>query len=159
MFRCLNCLMVNMILRIIFIICKKILLKIDDDAILCQIFPTTLSTLTTLWIKNLPSSLISNFIELSEVFISHNQMQKRTLHSLFSLRQRNNESLREFVSKFKEELLLLETVYSEGATTALKEGLKKECPLIKHLVKHNISSIDEALSRAKRYIRLEGKQL
>lgn len=71
------------------------------------------------------------------------------------MKQKGNESLRDFVIRFKEELLLVDDLHSKGATIAFKESLRKDSLLVKHLVKYGILDTKEALSRAKRHIRLE----
>lgn len=82
-----------------------------------------------MWFKNLPATSISSFQDLSEVFITYyfsNQKHIRTLNSLFLVKQRNNESLREFVSGFKDELHLVDDVHFEGAAITFKKLLTKD---------------------------------
>lgn len=71
------------------------------------------------------------------------------------MKQKGNESLRDFVTRFKEELLFVDDVHFEGAMIAIKESLRKNSPLVKHLVKYGILNIKEALSRVERYIKLD----
>lgn len=59
------------------------------------------------------------------------------------------------MARVKEELLLVDDIHSEGAAIAFKESLRKDSPLVMHLVKYGISDIKEALSKAEPYIRLE----
>lgn len=50
----------------------------------------------------------------------------------------------------------MDDVHSEGMAISFKVSLRKDGPLVKHLVKYGISDIkEEALSMAERYIRLE----
>lgn len=111
-----------------------------------------------MWFRNLLAGSIANFQKLSQMFITHyfsNQKHKHTLTSMFLVKQRSNKSLRDFVARFKEELLLVDDAHSEGAVIAFKESLRKDSPLVKPLVKYGISNIKEVLFRVERYIRLE----
>lgn len=54
---------------------------------------------------------------------------------------------------------MVDDIHFEEVVIAFKELLRKDNPLVKHLVKYGISDIEEAFSRAERYIRLEEESL
>ena len=81
------------------------------DEIMFRAFPITLKGPKKVWFSSLSSNIISTFKELSRHFITHfigGQRYKRSSASLLNIKQREDESLRSYVTWFNKEALLIE---------------------------------------------------
>ncbi|KAL0410860.1 UNVERIFIED_CONTAM: hypothetical protein Slati_3675700 [Sesamum latifolium] len=88
---------------------KKFYAKIDwydlSDAAYCKVFPTTLSKRALTWFNQLPTETLSSLEQLTQYFLHHFSMNKKvpkTMAYLFTIRQRENEPLRDYVQRFME---------------------------------------------------------
>ena len=71
------------------------------DEIMCRAFPTTLRGATRIWFSRLTPNSISTFKELSAQFTTHfigRHMYKKSTACLMSIRQREDETLRSYIS-------------------------------------------------------------
>ncbi|KAL0439571.1 UNVERIFIED_CONTAM: hypothetical protein Slati_2440100 [Sesamum latifolium] len=82
----------------------KFYAKIDwydlSDAAYCKVFRTTLSKRALAWFNQLPAGTISSLEQLTQRFLHHFSMNKRvpkTAAFLFTIRQKENEPLRDYV--------------------------------------------------------------
>ncbi|KAL0300937.1 UNVERIFIED_CONTAM: hypothetical protein Sradi_6370500 [Sesamum radiatum] len=87
----------------------KFYAKIDwydlSDAAYCKVFRTTLSKRALAWFSQLPAGTISSLEQLTQRFLHHFSMNKRvpkTAAFLFTIRQRENEPLRDYMQRFVE---------------------------------------------------------
>ena len=80
------------------------------DEIMCRAFPTTLKGLAQVWFSKIPPNTVSSFEELSKLFVNNfigGQRHKRSLSSLLTIEQGENESLRSFITCFNKEALIV----------------------------------------------------
>ncbi|CAL9019540.1 unnamed protein product, partial [Prunus brigantina] len=78
----------------------------DDDALMCKVFAMTLRGAAQDWFHTLPSGSISSFKELVYVFnkeYTSYQTIKKNLDHLYNLRKKSDESLRDYIKRFKAE--------------------------------------------------------
>ncbi|KAL0288020.1 UNVERIFIED_CONTAM: hypothetical protein Sradi_7111400 [Sesamum radiatum] len=87
----------------------KFYAKIDcydlSNAAYCKIFRTTFSKRALAWFNQLLAETISNLEQLTQRFLHHFSMNKKvpkTAAYLFTVRQRENEPLRDYVQRFVE---------------------------------------------------------
>ncbi|KAL0313129.1 UNVERIFIED_CONTAM: hypothetical protein Sradi_5712200 [Sesamum radiatum] len=86
----------------------KFYAKIDwydlSDAAYCKVFRTTLSKRALAWFNQLPAGTISSLEQLTKRFLHHFSMKKapKTAAFLFTIRQKENESLRDYMQRFVE---------------------------------------------------------
>ncbi|KAL0431449.1 UNVERIFIED_CONTAM: hypothetical protein Sradi_0770900 [Sesamum radiatum] len=87
----------------------KFYAKIDwydlSDAAYCKVFRTTLSKRALAWFNQLPVGTISNLEQLTQHFLYHFSMNKRvrkTAAFLFTIFQKENEILRDYMQRFVE---------------------------------------------------------
>ena len=77
--------------------------------------------------SNLSSRSIGSFEQLERLFISHfisSQCQRRTSDMLIGMKQRKNESLREFITRFNTATLEVTDLDQMVAMSAMKGTLK-----------------------------------
>ena len=78
------------------------------DEIMCRAFPTTLKASARIWYSKLSPKSISNFKQLSQAFVGHfigAQRHRKPATYLVTVKQRHEETLRNFVSRFNAETL------------------------------------------------------
>ncbi|KAL0431150.1 UNVERIFIED_CONTAM: hypothetical protein Sradi_0741000 [Sesamum radiatum] len=87
----------------------KFYAKIDwydlSDAAYCKVFRTTLSKRALAWFNQLPGGTISSLEQLTQCFLHHFFINKRvpkTAAFLFTIRQKENEPLRDYMQRFVE---------------------------------------------------------
>ncbi|CAL8992758.1 unnamed protein product [Prunus brigantina] len=77
-----------------------------NDVLMCKVFAMTLGGAAQDWFHTLPSGSISSFKELAYVFtkeyISYRTIKKNPDH-LYNLRKKSDESLRDYMKRFKAE--------------------------------------------------------
>ena len=76
--------------------------------IICRAFPTTLKRPAQVWFSKIPSNTVGSFEELSKLFINNSikgQRYKRSLSSLLTIKQGDNECLGSFITHFNREAL------------------------------------------------------
>ena len=124
------------------------------DALLCIGFPTTLRKAARAWYSDLRSGGIHSFEQLEHFFMAHfstSRKSLRTLDSLFSLKQEENETLRHFMVRFNAATLEVRDLNEDMAISAIKRGLKGS-RFIYFLDKTLLRTYAELLERAYKYM-------
>ncbi|KAL0291121.1 UNVERIFIED_CONTAM: hypothetical protein Scaly_2649100 [Sesamum calycinum] len=139
----------------------KFYAKIDwydlSDAAYCKVFRTTLSKRALAWFNQLPAGTISSLEQLTQRFLHHFSMNKRvpkTAAFLFTIRQRENEPLRDYMQRFIEAVhevphinheLLASIIQQNLLPGRFKESIAGKPP----------STMEDLLMRSQKYIRIE----
>ncbi|XP_059639349.1 disease resistance protein L6-like [Cornus florida] len=112
-----------------------------NDVLMCKVFPTSLTGAALEWFKNRLHKSIPNYETLCAMFLAQyceNKKQKKTIVSLFTIRQRRRESLQDFLSRFNMEASEIVDCNPETAIEIFKidmiQGTKHEGQLIKMIV-------------------------
>ena len=122
--------------------------------IMCRAFPTTLKGLTRIWFSRLTPNSISTFKELSSQFTSHfirEHRYKKSTACLMSIRQREDETLRSYITRFNKEALSINEADDKILATAFTNGLRKGKFLFS-LYKNDTKTRSEVLYRATKYV-------
>ena len=133
----------------------------STDPLLCRVFLTTLVDSARGWFTRLPPGCISTFLEFRKLFLSYFSSAKkplRTSQHLFSLKQDETESLRDYLTRFKaatNEVIDSDPMVSKMAITV---GLKKS-PFKWSLSKNPPLSLTSLLEKATQYINAEEADL
>ncbi|KAK4411918.1 hypothetical protein Sango_0264800 [Sesamum angolense] len=108
----------------------KFYAKIDwydlSDAAYCKVFRTTLSKRALAWFNQLPAGTISSLEQLTQCFLHHFSMNKRvpkTAAFLFTIRQRENEPLRDYMQRFVEAVHEVPHVNHELLASIIQQNL------------------------------------
>ncbi|KAK4402617.1 hypothetical protein Sango_1002400 [Sesamum angolense] len=139
----------------------KFYAKIDwydlSDAAYCKVFRTTLSKRALAWFNQLPAGTISSLEQLTQRLLHHFSMNKwvpKTAAFLFTIRQRENESLRDYMQRFVEAVhevphvnheLLASIIQQNMLPGRFKESIADKPP----------STMENLLMRSEKYIRIE----
>ena len=92
-------------------------LDIRNDVLLCMVFPTNLHGSALSWFHRLPQNSINSFHDVSKAFVSHylcSACQKKNLITLQNIKMQENELLRDFMKRFSQVVLQVES-YSMDA--------------------------------------------
>lgn len=96
------------------------------NKIMCRAFPTTLKGPARVWFSKIPPNSVSSFEELSKLFVNNfigGQWHKRSLSSLLTKKQGENESLRSFIIRFNREALKVVEVDDKLLLMAFHNGV------------------------------------
>ena len=102
---------------------NKMILQNINDAILCRVFPRTLTDIAQNWLHQLPQNSVSSFDDLAEQFRTRfitNILPAKSIHDLRVCRQEANESLRSYLDKFNKIPMRIQNLSDETTIEALK---------------------------------------
>ncbi|GAB2267848.1 hypothetical protein Dimus_038687 [Dionaea muscipula] len=74
-----------------------------SDGMMCRAFPSTFKGAARRWFHRLPPNSISSFEEFAEKFIAQfasSSVFTKSIPNLFDVKQKANETLRQFMSRF-----------------------------------------------------------
>ena len=97
------------------------------NAIMCRAFPTTLKGVARIWFSRLAPNSISTFKELSAQFTTHfirEHRYKKSTACLMNIKQREEETLRAYISCFNKEALSIDEADDKILVAAFTNGLK-----------------------------------
>ncbi|KAL0352383.1 UNVERIFIED_CONTAM: hypothetical protein Scaly_1627000 [Sesamum calycinum] len=99
-----------------------------SDAANCKIFRTTLAGKAMTWFNQLPIGSIDKFEQLSQRFLHYFAINKRypkTVSYLFTVIQREQESLRDYVQRFSEAVLEVPHVNPKLLASIMQQNLRR----------------------------------
>ncbi|KAL0455607.1 UNVERIFIED_CONTAM: hypothetical protein Slati_0899900 [Sesamum latifolium] len=130
------------------------------DGIKFRVFVTTFARAAQQWFNQLPVGAIGSFQEFRSLFL-HQFASSRKLHkielSLFAVRQRDDEPLKEYLQRFNAAALEVPSATQEVKASAFLQGLSDR-DFFKSLAKKPASKFDALLARAAKYINVEDAQ-
>ncbi|XP_043692854.1 uncharacterized protein LOC122643282 [Telopea speciosissima] len=97
-----------------------------SDVVSCRSFPTSLKGPAALWFAKLKPNSIRSFTELAKAFVSHFQSsvkQKKTTANLLAIKQRSDESIRDYIAHFNAKRLEIKDLDDAMAFNALHNGV------------------------------------
>ncbi|KAL0393025.1 UNVERIFIED_CONTAM: hypothetical protein Sradi_2525300 [Sesamum radiatum] len=135
---------------------KADLLDISNAAY-CKIFRTTLAGKAMTWFNQLPSGTTDSFEQLSQRFLHHFAINKRypkTASYLFTIIQREHESLRDYVQRFSEAVLEVPHVNPVLLANIMQQNLRMG-RFRESIAGKTPATLDELLVRVEKYIQIE----
>ena len=98
------------------------------DETMCRAFPTTLKGPARIWFSRLMPNSTNTFKELSTQFASHfieGHRYKKSSACLMSIKQREEKTLRSYITRFNKETLLIDEADNKILVAAFTNGLQK----------------------------------
>ncbi|XP_022158303.1 uncharacterized protein LOC111024817 [Momordica charantia] len=129
------------------------------DAIKCRAFQIAFTGSARLWYRRLPARSISTYSQLRKEFISQfssRHYDRKTATHLATIRQKEGETLREYVTRFQEEYLKVVHCSDDSDMCYFLTGLADETLTIK-LGEEAPATFAEVLQKAKKVI--DGQEL
>ncbi|KAL0433160.1 UNVERIFIED_CONTAM: hypothetical protein Slati_2650300 [Sesamum latifolium] len=130
------------------------------DGIKCRVFVTTFARAAQQWFNQLPVGAIGSFQEFRSLFLhqfASSRKLRKTELSLFTVRQKDNEPLKEYLQRFNAEALEVPSTIQEVKASAFLQGLL-DGDFFKSLAKKPVSKFDALLARTVKYINMEDAQ-
>jgi len=96
------------------------------DEIMCRAFPTTLKGPARIWFSRLTPNSIGIFKELNTQFALHfigGHRYKKSTACLMNIKQRENKTLRSYITHFKKEALSIDEANDKILMVAFTNGL------------------------------------
>ncbi|XP_030923042.1 uncharacterized protein LOC115949920 [Quercus lobata] len=127
------------------------------DEIMCRAFLTTLKGAARIWFSRLTPGPINTFKELSAQFISHfirGHRYKKSTACLMNIKQREDETLRSYITRFNKEALSIDETDDKILVVAFTSGLRKGKFLFS-LNKNDPKTMLDVLYRATKYMNAE----
>ena len=127
------------------------------NEIMCRAFPTTLKGPTRIWFSRLTPNSINTFKELSAQFTSHfigGHRYKKSIVCLMSIKQREDETLRSYITHFNKEVLSIDEADDKILVATFTNGLRKGKFLFS-LYKNNPKTMSKVLYRSTKYMNAE----
>ncbi|GFZ16012.1 hypothetical protein Acr_25g0004210 [Actinidia rufa] len=128
-----------------------------SDEVMCKAFSATLKGPARSWFRKLSPGTIDTFGELSRLFVANfmscRNRQKNASH-LFTIHQKETESLKDFVKRFNQAILEVEDPSDKVIIMAMMEGLRPG-PLFDSLSKNVLETLSALPSKADKYIAAE----
>ena len=124
---------------------------------MCRAFPTTLKGPVRIWFSRLTPNSVNTFKELSAQFTSHfigRHRYKRSTTCLTSIKQREDEMLRSYITRFNKETLSIDEANDKILIAAFTNGLRKGKFLFS-FYKNNPKTMSDVLYRATKYMNAE----
>ncbi|KAL2224135.1 UNVERIFIED_CONTAM: hypothetical protein Sindi_2943200 [Sesamum indicum] len=96
---------------------------------MAKLFATTLTGKAQEWFTNLPRGSIDSHEQMIQKFsffhFASRRKQKRSATHLFTIRQREDETLKSFVGRFNNEMIEIQDLRIDMMVSILIHGLKK----------------------------------
>ncbi|KAL0433349.1 UNVERIFIED_CONTAM: hypothetical protein Slati_2669200 [Sesamum latifolium] len=119
-----------------------------------KLFVTTVTGKAQEWFTSLPSRGIETFEQLVQKFTFHfasKRKQKRSSTYLFNIRQKEDESLKNFIGRFNNETLEIQDLRIDMMVSMLIHGLKKG-PFASALARDPPEDVEQLMRIAQKYI-------
>ncbi|XP_034708879.1 uncharacterized protein LOC117931916 [Vitis riparia] len=133
-------------------------LDIGNDMLLCKVFPANLQGQALSWFHRLPTNSIDNFRDLSEVFVGQylcSARHKQNISTLQNIKMQENETLREFVKRFGQAVLQVESYSMDAVLQIFKRIICLRTPFFESLAKKPLTTMDDLFRRVSKYSMLE----
>ncbi|XP_021735087.1 uncharacterized protein LOC110701764 [Chenopodium quinoa] len=129
-----------------------------SEATWCKYFPTTLKGVAQSWItKGLKEGSITGWSDLANKFkskFSTANRREKTTAELMGLQQAEDESLRDYLTRFSNESSRITSLDQSLAVFALRNGLQAG-KFLDFMVMHPPQTLEEALDASDKFIRAE----
>ncbi|GKU97770.1 hypothetical protein SLEP1_g10862 [Rubroshorea leprosula] len=128
-----------------------------SDALMCKIFPSTRRGNARTWYYSLPLRSINSYTEMESAFatkFSSRRLIRKTTSELMRVKQRDGESLKNFMSRFNDAVLEVNSFDQAVGITAIISGLSHE-RFRDSLLKHPAHTFSEVNDRSLKFITAE----
>ncbi|XP_061359405.1 uncharacterized protein LOC133303500 [Gastrolobium bilobum] len=126
-----------------------------------RIFATTLTGQAMTWITRLPRNSIYSFEDLARTFrlnFATSKVHPMPAYALGRIRQKENESLRKYLDRFKDAALKVRGLTEAVHLHLIISGLDGDSPLARSIYKNPVNDLEEFKRRSDKYIDVEDMQ-
>ncbi|XP_010413070.1 PREDICTED: uncharacterized protein LOC104699464 [Camelina sativa] len=129
----------------------------EYEAGCCQLFVENLVQEALGWFSRLPPNSIGSYHELTTAFLQHHStfmIRGASNADLWNMFQRNDESLRDFMERFKRIVSKL-SIADDTAISAFRNAIAYGSRFRDDIIIYEPLTLDDALHRANKYIEVE----
>ncbi|XP_059639732.1 uncharacterized protein LOC132282126 [Cornus florida] len=137
---------------------QKMALDDHNDPWMCKVFPTSLTGAMLEWFRNRPHKSIPDYENLCTMFLAQycgNKKQKKSIASLFTIRQKKGKTLQDFLSRFNMEASEIADYHPATAIETFKLAMIQGTKFHTSLIKYSPPNMQTLNARAQIYIQLE----
>lgn len=130
--------------------------RAQREACMCKGFESILAGRALQWYTSLPNTSNGSFVDLHAAFVEQcTSSRKVEKHSddLYTIRQRDIESLRALVSRFNREKISIPGCNLDTAIAAFRKGLKTNSDLYKEFTKYPCRMMENVLNKVWAHIK------
>ncbi|XP_059664265.1 uncharacterized protein LOC132310040 [Cornus florida] len=125
---------------------------------MCRVFPTSLTGAALEWFRNRPHKSIPDYVTLCTMFLAQycgNKKKKKSIASLFTVRQKRGDTLQDFLSRFNTEASEIADCHPATAIETFKLAIIQGTKFHTSLVKYSPPDMQTLNAKAQIYIWLE----
>ena len=137
---------------------QAMILTVEDDRLLCKVFPASLKGPALAWFHNLPRGLINTFGELWAAFVSQylcSVRQKGNIISLKSILKREDESIRDFTRRFGQVVQQIDVYSMDAILQNFRRSFGPTTPFFQYLSLDPLATMEELYQRVDKFSTLE----
>ena len=141
---------------------QKMAVHSKDVALMCKIFPFSLTLTAMRWFNGLKANFIDSFKKLTQSFGAKFITCSRVplpLGSLLSMSMREGETLKAYSDRYWEMFNEIDGSYDDVTINTFKAGLPAEHDLRKSLTSKPVTSVRLLMDRIDKYRRIEEDQI
>uniref|UniRef100_A0A2N9FQQ7 Uncharacterized protein n=1 Tax=Fagus sylvatica TaxID=28930 RepID=A0A2N9FQQ7_FAGSY len=108
---------------------QSMALSRNNDPLMCRLFPSSLGEVAMRWFNQLGARTIHSWDQLAEAFVARfitNSRKRKEMGTLLTMKLEDNETLKDYSTRFWETYNDIETCGEEVAITTFKMGLPAE---------------------------------
>ena len=133
-------------------------LDIGNDTLLCKVFLASLHGQALSWFHLLWKNSVNNFWNLSEAFVGHYlclACHKQNISTLQNIKMQKNESLRDFMKRFRQVVLQVASCSMDVILQIFKRSVYLSMLFFESPMKNPSTTMDDLFKLANKYFMLE----
>ena len=135
----------------------KMIISEGTNVIQCKMFMDTFTSTTLQWFSGIPDGHITSFSQFPTMFreqFSANKVKPLRIYDLFDVRQREGESLKDYLNRFNALTIRLQTHDEDMMITAFEQGITTG-PFSDSLIRNPTETFSEVRERVVAHIEAE----
>ncbi len=128
---------------------QNMALHLNNDALMCRMFPSSLGPVSLRWFNRLEHSSIHSWDEMIEAFVSQfitDSKKPKEFDSLLLISMNDSESLKNYSSRYWEVYNEVDGCTEEIAVKTFKLGLDSDSELRQNLTRRSAKSMRDLMS-------------
>ena len=129
-----------------------------NDPLMCRLFPSSLGEVALRWFNQLGRRTIDSWIQMAKTFVARfitNSGKTREMYALLTMKLENNETIKEYSTRFWETYNDIDGCDKEVAVRTFKLGLLPDTGLRQSLTKRPAPTVGKLMYRIDQFIRVE----
>jgi hypothetical protein len=134
---------------------QSMALSRNNDPLMCRLFPSSLGEVAMRWFNQLGVRTIYFWDQLAEAFVARfitNSRKRKEMGALLTMKLEDNETLKDYSTRFWETYNDIESCGEEVAITTFKMGLPADSGLRQSLVKHPPANLGKLMYKIDQFV-------